>query len=67
MSDKRRAEIEAKKLKLAELRKARVDRQKADIQRRGSDVSLISHSFSVAQLQWLIRPHLNFPTRAKMI
>jgi dynein intermediate chain len=41
MSDKRRAEIEAKKLKLAELRKARVDRQRADVQRRGSDVSLI--------------------------
>ncbi|KAI0741550.1 WD40 repeat-like protein [Daedaleopsis nitida] len=37
MSDKRRAEIEAKRAKLAELRKARADRQKADQERRLSD------------------------------
>ena len=30
MSEKRRAEIEAKRAKLAELRKARADRQKAE-------------------------------------
>ncbi|KAI0923994.1 hypothetical protein AcV5_009371 [Taiwanofungus camphoratus] len=37
MSDKRRAEIEAKRVKLAELRKARADRQKAEAERRQSD------------------------------
>ncbi|KAG6868069.1 hypothetical protein C0993_007802 [Termitomyces sp. T159_Od127] len=34
MSDKRRAELEAKRQKLAELRKARADRMKADTERR---------------------------------
>ncbi|KAG2129234.1 WD40-repeat-containing domain protein [Suillus bovinus] len=34
MSDKRRAEIEAKRAKLAELRKARADRQRAETERR---------------------------------
>ncbi|KAF8075085.1 cytoplasmic dynein intermediate chain [Lyophyllum atratum] len=34
MSDKRRAEIEAKRAKLAELRKARADRLKADTEKR---------------------------------
>ena len=34
MSDRRRAEIEAKRAKLAELRKARADRQKADFERK---------------------------------
>lgn len=38
MSDKRRAEIELKRAKLAELRKARADRQKADAERRTSEV-----------------------------
>ncbi|EGN92188.1 hypothetical protein SERLA73DRAFT_173045 [Serpula lacrymans var. lacrymans S7.3] len=37
MSDKRRAEIEAKRAKLAELRKARADRQRAETERRQSD------------------------------
>jgi hypothetical protein len=41
MSDKRRAEIEAKRQKLAELRKARADRQKADNERRASDVRVV--------------------------
>ncbi|KIJ62044.1 hypothetical protein HYDPIDRAFT_30860 [Hydnomerulius pinastri MD-312] len=36
MSDKRRAEIEAKRAKLAELRKARADRQRLDNERRPS-------------------------------
>ena len=36
MSEKRRAEIEAKRAKLAELRKARENRQKADAERRAS-------------------------------
>lgn len=40
MSDKRRAEIEAKRAKLAELRKARADRQRAETERRQSEVSL---------------------------
>lgn len=34
MSDKRRAEIEAKKAKLNELRKARAERQKAEAEKR---------------------------------
>ncbi|TFK51665.1 WD40 repeat-like protein [Heliocybe sulcata] len=38
MSDKRRAEIEAKRQKLNELRKARADRQRADTERRMSEV-----------------------------
>lgn len=39
MSDRRRAEIEIKRAKLAELRKARADRQKLDSERRTSDVA----------------------------
>ncbi|KAN0088532.1 WD40-repeat-containing domain protein [Tylopilus felleus] len=39
MSDKRRAEIEAKRAKLAELRKARADRQRAETQRRQSEAT----------------------------
>lgn len=39
MSDKRRAEIEAKRAKLAELRKARADRQRAETERRQSEVT----------------------------
>lgn len=48
MSDKRRAEIEAKKAKLAELRKARIDRQKVDAERR---VSVCPFSMLRAELQ----------------
>jgi hypothetical protein len=36
MSDRRRAEIEAKRKKLADLRKVREDRQKAEIERRAA-------------------------------
>ncbi|KAH7926434.1 WD40 repeat-like protein [Leucogyrophana mollusca] len=39
MSDKRRAEIEAKRAKLAELRKARADRQRAETERRQSETA----------------------------
>ncbi|KAG6817524.1 hypothetical protein H0H87_007492 [Tephrocybe sp. NHM501043] len=39
MSDKRRAEIEAKRAKLAELRKARADRLKADTERRTTEIA----------------------------
>ncbi|KAG6895805.1 hypothetical protein C0992_012357 [Termitomyces sp. T32_za158] len=39
MSDKRRAELEAKRQKLAELRKARADRMKADTERRTTEVA----------------------------
>ena len=45
MSDKRRAEIEAKRAKLAELRKARADRQRAETERRQSEVTVL-HSVS---------------------
>ncbi|KAG5637788.1 hypothetical protein H0H81_003180 [Sphagnurus paluster] len=38
MSDKRRAEIEAKRAKLAELRKARADRLKADTEKRATEI-----------------------------
>ena len=38
MSDRRRLEIESKRAKLAELRKARADRQRADVEKRTSDV-----------------------------
>ena len=38
MSDRRRLEIESKRAKLAELRKARADRQRADAEKRTSDV-----------------------------
>lgn len=41
MSDRRRAEIEAKRAKLAELRKARADRQKADNERRLTEVRFL--------------------------
>ncbi|KAF8629063.1 hypothetical protein AX15_003561 [Amanita polypyramis BW_CC] len=37
MSEKRRAEIEAKRAKLEELRKARAERQRADTERRASE------------------------------
>lgn len=50
MSDKRRAEIEAKRTKLAELRKARAERQKADADRRLSEsVSTTAHLVIYAQ------------------
>ncbi|KDQ61593.1 hypothetical protein JAAARDRAFT_171900 [Jaapia argillacea MUCL 33604] len=39
MADRRRAEIEAKRAKLAELRKARQERQKADTERRSTEVA----------------------------
>lgn len=39
MSDRRRAEIEVKRAKLAELRKARADRQKLETERKTSDVA----------------------------
>ncbi|KAG5721336.1 Cytoplasmic dynein 1 intermediate chain 1 [Termitomyces sp. T112] len=39
MSDKRRAEIEAKRQKLTELRKARADRIKSDTERRATEVA----------------------------
>ncbi|KAH7890720.1 WD40-repeat-containing domain protein [Phlebopus sp. FC_14] len=39
MSDKRRAEIEAKRAKLAELRKARADRQRAETERRQAEAA----------------------------
>ena len=38
MSEKRRAEIEAKKAKLAELRRLREDRRRADNERRNAEV-----------------------------
>ena len=43
MSDSRRQQIESKRAKLAELRKARADRQRADVERRAGppDVRLI--------------------------
>jgi dynein intermediate chain len=44
MSDKRRAEIEAKRAKLAELRKIRADRQKADAEKRANEVCQKHHS-----------------------
>jgi dynein intermediate chain len=37
MSDKRRAEIEAKREKLAQLRQARLDRQRVEQERRQSE------------------------------
>ncbi|KIM56500.1 hypothetical protein SCLCIDRAFT_17183 [Scleroderma citrinum Foug A] len=39
MSEKRRAEIEAKRAKLAELRKARADRQRAETERRQTEAA----------------------------
>lgn len=41
MSDRRRQEIESKRAKLAELRKARADRQRADAEKRTSDVGTL--------------------------
>ena len=41
MSDRRRQEIESKRAKLAELRKARADRQRADAEKRTQDVSAL--------------------------
>ena len=40
MSERRRAEIEAKKAKLAELRKAREERQKLDNERKNLEVNM---------------------------
>ena len=40
MSERRRAEIEAKKAKLAELRKAREERQKLDNERKNLEVNI---------------------------
>lgn len=49
--DKRRQEIETKRAKLAELRKARADRQRADVERRTTEVldtqSLVLHLLTV--------------------
>ena len=57
MSDKRRAEIEAKKAKLAELRKARADRQKADAERRVTEASNSSVPLtSICRPEVLARP-----------
>ena len=55
MSDRRRAEIEAKRQKLAELRKAREDRQKAEAERkRANEVALLrSHLLETVQLTLL--------------
>ena len=38
MSDRRRQEIESKRAKLAELRKARAERQRVDAEKRAPDV-----------------------------
>ena len=38
MSDRRRQEIESKRAKLAELRKARAERQRADAEKRAPEV-----------------------------
>lgn len=46
MSERRRAEIEAKKAKLAELRKAREERQKHDNERKALEVSISIQTFS---------------------
>jgi len=52
--DKRRQEIETKRAKLAELRKARSDRQRADAERRTSDVcSPLSHQILVYIIKYL--------------
>ena len=40
MSERSRAEIEAKKAKLAELRKAREERQKLDNERKNLEVNI---------------------------
>lgn len=54
MSDRRRAEIEAKRQKLAELRKAREDRQKAEAERKRATEVVIPRSHSLESI-WLIR------------
>ena len=41
MSDRRRQEIESKRAKLAELRKARAERQRADAEKRAPEVKTL--------------------------
>ena len=41
MSDRRRLEIESKRAKLAELRKARAERQRVDAEKRTPDVGTL--------------------------
>lgn len=48
MSEKRRAEIEAKKAKLAELRRIREERQRADTERRNSEV--FTHTYTLGRV-----------------
>ncbi|KAA1468779.1 WD40 repeat-like protein [Dentipellis sp. KUC8613] len=54
MADRRRAEIEAKRQKLAELRKARQERQKAETERRTSEVRSASTSAARRDVDSLI-------------
>ena len=49
MSDRRRQEIESKRAKLAELRKARAERQRIDAEKRVPDVRLCT-SFDQTEL-----------------
>lgn len=42
MSDRRRQEIESKRAKLAELRKARAERQRVDAEKRTPDVRIFA-------------------------
>jgi hypothetical protein len=64
MSDKRRAEIEAKKAKLNELRKARAERQKAEAEKR-QEVRSTRRPQPVCYL--FISPRFSGPRRAKQM
>lgn len=68
MSDKVRAEIEAKRAKLAELRKARADRKKADAERRVSEVSnfsMDSNRTKLIHVHLINHSHLDLPFYAE--
>lgn len=66
MSDKRRAEIEAKRAKLAELRKARADRQRAETERRQSEVTAPPFSILFLLGSRLARSSAHPPPRVVM-
>jgi Skp family chaperone for outer membrane proteins len=64
MSDKRRAEIEAKKAKLNELRKARAERQKAEAEKR-QEVRTMRRALLASYL--LTSRRFSAPRRAKQM
>ena len=67
MSDRRRQEIESKRAKLAELRKARAERQRIDAEKRIPDVVIIASFVQMESLLILrLARHLPHPLLGEM-